>query len=83
MEFNPLEIQIYSSQKRIYEDSLQSNKGRISGSLREIVWVNNFMIKQAKTKIYKTYIWPAITYDMETDNKNTKSLWRKLEFSMN
>ncbi|XP_050457558.1 uncharacterized protein LOC126854663 [Cataglyphis hispanica] len=82
MSFKYLGVEISSNQDRKKEVQGQIDKAaRISGYLKEIIWRNKHMKREAKVKIYKTCVRPIMTYAAETraDIRKTKSMVRTTE----
>ncbi|XP_050447499.1 uncharacterized protein LOC126849579 [Cataglyphis hispanica] len=82
MSFKYLGVEISSNQDRKKEVQGQIDKAaRISGCLKEIIWRNKHMKREAKVKIYKTCVRPIMTYAAETraDIRKTKSMVRTTE----
>lgn len=67
MDFNYSEVNITANRDRSREVRNQGNKA-------DMIW-NNRHSKDAKTKVYKTFITPIIIYAVETraDNSRMKS----------
>jgi len=82
MSLKYLGIKISSSQDRKKKIQGQTSKAtRISGYLKEIIWRNKYMKREAKIRIYKICIRLIMTYAVETraDTKKTKSMIRTTE----
>jgi len=73
MSFTYLGVEITTHQDRRSEVKNQIVKAsRIAGSLKNIVWKNQFIKIEVNTKIYKSFVRPIIIYDAETGR--TKSM---------
>lgn len=46
-------------------------KSRIAG--REVVWKNNYMPKESKTRVHKTIVKPILTYGSEAQAETNKT----------
>ncbi|XP_048516533.1 uncharacterized protein LOC125502453 [Dendroctonus ponderosae] len=67
MNFNYLRLQVSSSRGTVNKVENQIRKAvRVSGCLRDIIWKNKYMTTGSKTRIYKTYVRPIMTYAVET-----------------
>ena len=82
MSFKYLGCHITSDRNLYKEVKEQTIKGsKISGHLRDVVWINPFMTIESKMKIYKTTVRPITTYEAETraETERTKQLLRTTE----
>ncbi|XP_050459519.1 uncharacterized protein LOC126855693 [Cataglyphis hispanica] len=82
LSFKYLGVEIFSNQDRKKEVQGQIDKAaRISGCLKEIIWRNKHMKREAKVKIYKTCVRPIMTYaaEIRADIRKTKSMVRTTE----
>jgi len=70
-------IEITAHQDRRSEVKNQIDKAsRIAEGLRDVIWKNQFLKIEVKTRIYKSCVRPIITYATETtaDTTRTKSI---------
>jgi len=82
MSFRYFGVEITAHQHRGSEVKNQIDKAsRIAGCLKNIIWKNQFLKIEAKTRIYKSCVRPIITYAAETtaDTSRTKSMTRMAE----
>jgi len=71
---NYLGVQITSSKDLTTEVRHQAIKAsRISGCLNETVWSNKYLRTEAKVRIYKSIVRPALTYAAETRTDTAKT----------
>jgi hypothetical protein len=50
---------------------LATKAARISGCLYNLIWVNKYMSKESKIRIYKTKVRPVLTYASENRAETT------------
>ncbi|KAI4473735.1 hypothetical protein M0802_015960 [Mischocyttarus mexicanus] len=57
----------------------------VLGALKNIIWRNKYLRKEAETRIYKTCVRPVLTYAIETrtdTKKKTKQALRTAEMNI-
>ncbi|KAI4472449.1 hypothetical protein M0802_016812 [Mischocyttarus mexicanus] len=85
MTFNYLGVEI-TSHPDLYKETINQVRkpAVVSEALKNIIWRNKYLRKETKTRIYKTYVRPILTYAIETraDTKRTKQALRTAEMNI-
>ncbi|KAI4486385.1 hypothetical protein M0802_012295 [Mischocyttarus mexicanus] len=80
-----LRVDVTSHHDLYKETTNQVRKAAVvSGALKNIIWRNKYLRKEAKTRIYETCVRPVLTNAIETrvDTKTTKQALRTAEMNI-